>query len=74
MQVGKAIRMERITNRQTGRTVIVPLDHGVTVGPIPGVIDLGSTVTRSPPAALTPCLATSGCRDSVTAATARTSA
>jgi len=44
MQVGKAIRMERIMNRRTGRTVIVPLDHGVTVGPIPGLIDMGATV------------------------------
>ncbi|MEN6404739.1 MAG: 2-amino-3,7-dideoxy-D-threo-hept-6-ulosonate synthase [Armatimonadia bacterium] len=46
MQVGKAIRMERITNRQTGRTVIVPLDHGVTVGPIAGLVDLPSTVDK----------------------------
>jgi len=46
MQLGKAIRMERITNRRTGHTVIVPLDHGVTVGPIPGVVDLPSTVDR----------------------------
>ena len=46
MQLGKAIRMERITNRRTGHTVIVPLDHGVTVGPIPGVVDLPSTVDK----------------------------
>lgn len=46
MQLGKAIRMERITNRLTGNSVIVPLDHGVTVGPIPGVIDLPSTVDK----------------------------
>jgi DhnA family fructose-bisphosphate aldolase class Ia len=35
MQLGKAIRLERITNRTDGRTVIVPMDHGVTVGPMP---------------------------------------
>jgi fructose-bisphosphate aldolase / 2-amino-3,7-dideoxy-D-threo-hept-6-ulosonate synthase len=46
MHAGKAIRMERITNRLTHNTVIVPLDHGVTVGPIPGVIDLPATVDR----------------------------
>jgi fructose-bisphosphate aldolase / 2-amino-3,7-dideoxy-D-threo-hept-6-ulosonate synthase len=46
MHLGKAIRMERITNRRTGHTVIVPLDHGVTVGPIPGVVDLPSTVDK----------------------------
>lgn len=42
--MGKLIRMERILNRNTGKTVIVPLDHGVTVGPIKGLIDLGKTV------------------------------
>jgi len=34
---GKSIRMERIFNRQTGRAVIIPMDHGVTVGPIRGI-------------------------------------
>lgn len=41
---GKAIRIERITNRTTGKTVIVPMDHGVTVGPIDGLIDMGKAV------------------------------
>mgnify|MGYP002386701791 FL=1 len=31
-------------DRNTGRTIIVPLDHGVTLGPIPGLVDLGRTV------------------------------
>jgi class I fructose-bisphosphate aldolase len=42
--VGKQIRLERIMNRDTGRTVIVPMDHGVTVGPIDGLIDMKTTV------------------------------
>ena len=42
--VGKQIRLERIMNRDTGRTVIVPMDHGVTVGPINGLIDMKTTV------------------------------
>lgn len=41
---GKAIRMERIVNRENGRTVIVPMDHGVTVGPIEGLDDMGKVV------------------------------
>ena len=41
---GKNIRLERIMNRQTGTTVIVPMDHGVTVGPIKGLIDMGKAV------------------------------
>ncbi len=42
--IGKYIRMERIMNRNTGKTVIVPMDHGVTVGPIKGLIKMDETV------------------------------
>ena len=31
-------------NRNTKKTVIVPMDHGVSDGPIPGLIDMGQTV------------------------------
>jgi class I fructose-bisphosphate aldolase len=44
--IGKHIRLERIMNRETGRTVIVPMDHGVTVGPIEGLIDMKTTVNQ----------------------------
>ncbi|WP_035043420.1 2-amino-3,7-dideoxy-D-threo-hept-6-ulosonate synthase [Desulfovibrio sp. X2] len=46
MQIGKSIRLERIFNRQTGRTIIVPMDHGVTVGPIDGLVDMRETVNH----------------------------
>ncbi len=46
MTIGKSIRLERIVNRDTGRTIIVPLDHGVSVGPIDGIIDMRDTVTN----------------------------
>ena len=39
---GKAVRMERIVDRSTGKTVIVPMDHGVTVGPIKGLVDMST--------------------------------
>jgi fructose-bisphosphate aldolase/2-amino-3,7-dideoxy-D-threo-hept-6-ulosonate synthase len=42
--IGKSIRMERIIDRNTGRTVIVPMDHGVSSGPIKGLIDLSASV------------------------------
>lgn len=42
--IGKEIRMERIMNRNTGKTVIVPMDHGATAGPIDGLIDLSRAV------------------------------
>jgi len=44
--VGKDIRIERIMNRESGRTVIVPLDHGITIGPIPGLEDMRETVAK----------------------------
>ncbi len=42
--IGKKVRMERIIDRSNGRTVVVPMDHGVSVGPIPGLIEMGKTV------------------------------
>ncbi len=44
MKIGKRIRIERIINRETGNTVIVPMDHGVSMGPIEGLKDLAKTV------------------------------
>jgi class I fructose-bisphosphate aldolase len=38
--IGKRIRMERIVNRNTGKTVIVPMDHGISLGPIEGLRDM----------------------------------
>lgn len=41
---GKEIRLERIMDRNTRKTIIVPMDHGVTNGPIPGLINLEQSV------------------------------
>jgi len=41
---GKEIRLERIMNRNTRKTIIVPMDHGVTLGPIEGLWDLPDAV------------------------------
>jgi len=35
--LGKQVRLERIVARDSGRTVIIPMDHGTTVGPIAGL-------------------------------------
>ena len=45
-RLGKSIRLERIINRNTGRTVIVPMDHGVTVGPIAGLEDMQTAISN----------------------------
>ncbi len=44
--VGKKIRMERIINRDSGKTVIIPMDHGVTVGPIAGLENMRDTISK----------------------------
>jgi predicted phospho-2-dehydro-3-deoxyheptonate aldolase len=44
--IGKKIRLERIIDRNSGKTVIIPMDHGVTVGPIEGLADMRTTVSR----------------------------
>ncbi|MBI4496102.1 MAG: class I fructose-bisphosphate aldolase family protein [Deltaproteobacteria bacterium] len=42
--IGKRIRLERIMDRTSGRTVIVPMDHGVTLGPLAGLTDMRHTI------------------------------
>ena len=42
--VGKKIRIERILDRNSGKTVIIPMDHGVTVGPVAGLIHMQETI------------------------------
>jgi predicted phospho-2-dehydro-3-deoxyheptonate aldolase len=43
--IGKKIRLERIIDRNSGRTVIIPMDHGVTVGPIDGLTDMREAIS-----------------------------
>jgi predicted phospho-2-dehydro-3-deoxyheptonate aldolase len=46
IMVGKQIRLERIIDRNSRNTVIIPMDHGVTVGPIEGLADMRETVSK----------------------------
>ncbi|MBS7647662.1 MAG: 2-amino-3,7-dideoxy-D-threo-hept-6-ulosonate synthase [Candidatus Bathyarchaeia archaeon] len=45
-EIGKKIRLDRIMNRNTGKTVIIPMDHGITLGPIKGLENLKDTVNK----------------------------
>ena len=45
-EIGKKIRLDRIMNRNTQRTVLIPLDHGVTIGPVKGLWDMRSIVNK----------------------------
>jgi fructose-bisphosphate aldolase/2-amino-3,7-dideoxy-D-threo-hept-6-ulosonate synthase len=43
---GKTIRLRRIFNHPSGNTVIVPMDHGISLGPVKGIADIRDTVGR----------------------------
>lgn len=44
--LGKRIRIERIINRNTRRTVIVPMDHGISMGPIGGLQNMKDAIQK----------------------------
>ena len=44
MYQGKQVRLERILSRNNGLTIIVPMDHGVTMGLVEGLIDMREAV------------------------------
>lgn len=44
--IGKQIRIQRIMDRNTGKTVIIPMDHGVTVGPIKGLENMKDAIDK----------------------------
>ena len=43
--IGKAIRLERIMNRNTGRSVIIPMDHGFSLGQVYGLHDMPKVIS-----------------------------
>jgi predicted phospho-2-dehydro-3-deoxyheptonate aldolase len=44
--LGKTIRLRRIFDQKSGNTVIVPMDHGISLGPVKGIADIRSTVDK----------------------------
>ncbi|MBA7612782.1 2-amino-4,5-dihydroxy-6-oxo-7-(phosphonooxy)heptanoate synthase [subsurface metagenome] len=45
-EIGKRVRLERLIDRKTRRTVIVPMDHGLSMGPIAGLEDMASIINK----------------------------
>ncbi|MDY6930673.1 MAG: 2-amino-3,7-dideoxy-D-threo-hept-6-ulosonate synthase [Halobacteriota archaeon] len=43
-EIGKRVRIERILDRKSGNMLIVPMDHGISSGPIDGLIDMKKAV------------------------------
>lgn len=44
MNSGKAIRLKRLFDMESKRTLIVPMDHGITDGNIPGLASLPQAI------------------------------
>lgn len=44
LESGKSIRMKRIFNERTDKSLIIPMDHGVTMGPLKGIINIKTMV------------------------------
>lgn len=44
--IGKEIRLERIIDRNTRKTVIIPMDHGFTLGQIPGLTNMTRIISE----------------------------
>jgi fructose-bisphosphate aldolase/2-amino-3,7-dideoxy-D-threo-hept-6-ulosonate synthase len=45
-EIGKSIRIERIMDRQSRNIVIIPMDHGISQGPVKGLVDLPKMVNK----------------------------
>lgn len=45
-EIGKKIRLERIMDRESRNMVIIPMDHGISMGPIKGIENLTDMVNR----------------------------
>jgi class I fructose-bisphosphate aldolase len=39
-------RLRYLFNRRSGRTFVVPMDHGISMGPVPGLYDMRQTVEQ----------------------------
>ncbi|MCS3923554.1 2-amino-3,7-dideoxy-D-threo-hept-6-ulosonate synthase [Methanosalsum natronophilum] len=45
-EIGKRIRIERIMDRESRNMFIIPMDHGISDGPIPGLIDIADSINK----------------------------
>ena len=45
LESGKKRRLKRIFQNDN-KTVIVPMDHGVTIGPVTGLVNMQNTIDK----------------------------
>jgi len=43
---GKKLRMRRIIDARVGKTVIIPMDHGVSLGPVQGIATINDSIRK----------------------------
>ena len=43
---GKKVRLERIFDRKSGNALIIPMDHGISEGPMKGLVNIGETINK----------------------------
>ena len=46
LNIGKSIRIERIIDRKSKRAIIIPMDHGLTMGTIKGLEDVADMIDK----------------------------
>jgi len=46
LNIGKSIRIERLFDRKTKKTIIIPMDHGLTMGTIKGLENIADMVDK----------------------------
>ncbi|MFB6282835.1 MAG: 2-amino-3,7-dideoxy-D-threo-hept-6-ulosonate synthase [Halobacteria archaeon] len=44
--IGKKLRLEKIRDQESGNFLTVPMDHGVTIGPVKGLENIGRTINE----------------------------
>ncbi|MHA2504632.1 MAG: 2-amino-3,7-dideoxy-D-threo-hept-6-ulosonate synthase, partial [Candidatus Kariarchaeaceae archaeon] len=44
--IGKRVRFRRLIDQETGAIMMVPMDHGFTLGPVPGIANIALTVDQ----------------------------
>ena len=46
MTIGKKIRLERLLDQKSKNMIVVPMDHGVSLGPIEGLINIPEIINK----------------------------
>ena len=45
-ELSNSAHLRHLFNRKSGRTMIVPMDHGISMGAVPGLYDMRETVDQ----------------------------